>query len=62
MKKRSSGSENVGYAAGDAEGFRYDNETHGAAGAEGFRYGFQTHFSSSFHKIFSEVFQCVFYR
>ncbi|CAL2235593.1 unnamed protein product [Prunus armeniaca] len=59
-KKRLSGSENVGYTAGDAEGFRYDNQTHGAAGAEGFRYGFQTHFSSSFHKIFSEIFEHEF--
>ncbi|KAK9270884.1 hypothetical protein L1049_026470 [Liquidambar formosana] len=46
------GSENVGSAAGDAEGFRY-----AAGGAEGFRYAYRSHFSDSFHKIFSEIFE-----
>lgn len=40
IKKRTQGKENVEYAAGDAEGFRY---------------AYRTHFSDSFHKIFSEV-------
>jgi hypothetical protein len=40
IKKRTQGKENVGYDAGDAEGFRY---------------AYRTHFSDSFHKIFSEV-------
>lgn len=39
-KKRSQGPENVEYAAGDAEGFRY---------------AYRTHFSDSFYKVFSEV-------
>nr|POE73138.1 chaperone protein dnaj 1, mitochondrial [Quercus suber] len=41
-KKRTQGKENVEYAAGDAEGFRY---------------AYRTHFSDSFHKIFSEIFE-----
>lgn len=41
-RKRSQGPENVEYAAGDAEGFRYAN---------------RTHFSDSFHKVFSEIFE-----
>lgn len=53
MQKQSSG-----YAASDAEGFRYSYQTHGpTADAEGFGHGFKPHFSSSFHKIFSEVYQ-----
>ncbi|GMY07009.1 chaperone protein dnaJ 1, mitochondrial isoform X1 [Fagus crenata] len=40
--KRTQGKENVGYDAGDAEGFRY---------------AYRTHFSDSFHKIFSEIFE-----
>ncbi|KAH9756391.1 Chaperone protein dnaJ 1 [Citrus sinensis] len=50
-ERRSRGSENEKYSAGDAEGFRY------AGDAEGFRYAYQTHFSDSFHKIFSEIFE-----
>ncbi|KAH9690527.1 Chaperone protein dnaJ 1 [Citrus sinensis] len=50
-RRRSRGSENEKYSAGDAEGFRY------AGDAEGFRYAYQTHFSDSFHKIFSEIFE-----
>ena len=50
MQKQSSG-----YTASDAEGFRYNYQTHGSADAEGFGHGFNPHFSSSFHKIFSEV-------
>ncbi|KAB2628907.1 chaperone protein dnaJ 1 [Pyrus ussuriensis x Pyrus communis] len=57
---RSSGSENVGYTAGGAEGFRNENQSHSSAGAEGFRYGFETNFSSSFHKIFQEIFEQEF--
>ncbi|KAG6648790.1 hypothetical protein CIPAW_07G169800 [Carya illinoinensis] len=38
--RRTQGSENVEYAGG---------------GADGFRYAYRTHFSDSFHKIFSEV-------
>ncbi|KAM0971903.1 hypothetical protein TB2_019327 [Malus domestica] len=59
-RKRSSGSENVGYTAGGADGFRYENQSHGTTGAEGFRYGFETNFSSSFHKIFQEIFEHEF--
>ncbi|KAB1203875.1 Chaperone protein dnaJ 1, mitochondrial [Morella rubra] len=40
--KRSQGPENVEYAAGDAEGFRY---------------AYRTHFSDSFYKVFSEIFE-----
>nr|POF00277.1 chaperone protein dnaj 1, mitochondrial [Quercus suber] len=40
--KRTQGKENVEYAAGDAEGFRY---------------AYRTHFSDSFHKIFSKIFE-----
>ncbi|TQD69688.1 hypothetical protein C1H46_044779 [Malus baccata] len=59
-RMRSSGSENVGYTAGGAEGFRNENQSHGSAGAQGFRYGFETNFSSSFHKIFQEIFEHEF--
>ncbi|KAG2698837.1 hypothetical protein I3760_07G167200 [Carya illinoinensis] len=41
-RKRTQGSENVEYAGG---------------GADGFRYAYRTHFSDSFHKIFSEIFE-----
>lgn len=41
-RKRTQGKENVEYAAGDAEGFRY---------------AYRAHFSDSFHKIFSEIFE-----
>ncbi|KAG6648803.1 hypothetical protein CIPAW_07G169800 [Carya illinoinensis] len=40
--RRTQGSENVEYAGG---------------GADGFRYAYRTHFSDSFHKIFSEIFE-----
>lgn len=40
--KHSQGRENVDYAAGNADGFRY---------------AYRTHFSDSFHKIFSEIFE-----
>ncbi|CAN6584120.1 unnamed protein product [Malus baccata var. baccata] len=59
-RMRSSGSENVGYTAGGAEGFRNENQSHGSAGAQGFRYGFETNFSSSFDKIFQEIFEHEF--
>ncbi|XP_040366095.1 chaperone protein dnaJ 1, mitochondrial isoform X2 [Rosa chinensis] len=50
-----------GYTTGDAEGFRYNYQTHGStADAEGFGHGFKPHFSSSFHKIFSEIFEHEF--
>ncbi|KAK9930348.1 hypothetical protein M0R45_027387 [Rubus argutus] len=49
-----------GYTASDAEGFRYNYQTHGSADAEGFGHGFNPHFSSSFHKIFSEIFEHEF--
>ncbi|PON55442.1 Terminal organelle assembly protein [Trema orientale] len=46
-RMRTRGTENVEYDAGNTEGFHYN---------------YQTHFSSSFHKIFSEIFEHEFDR
>lgn len=49
MKGHSGSRVNVDYGEGDPAGFSrgYSND--------GFSHDFKTHFSSSFHKIFSEV-------
>ncbi|XP_024022976.1 chaperone protein dnaJ 1, mitochondrial isoform X2 [Morus notabilis] len=55
-RMRATGREKAKYDAGDTEGFHY------SSGPQGFRFEYGTHFSSSFNKIFSEIFEDNFDR